>query len=161
MYDIIKHIVYKDGTILIYGRYRLCELVDLINGQRRWKMDGIVFTFDSDEEAIAFAQDIEDDANAATLSWQSELKLGNYFVSNFQGLVIYNRIVQTEPLPGEYPFAPNHVLVEAFSVVEPDGELGDAHLVTAERQLTQSQFEKARVLGWPSDSARFLEMLQA
>lgn len=118
-------------------------------------------SFGSTEEMLDFGRKNEEEANVCTLSWQRALKLGDYFISNFQGLIIYNEIIQTEPLLGEYPFAPNHVLVRAFSVYAQDGEAGDAHLVTAERQLTRAQFEKARQLEWPNESKGFVRVLLA
>ena len=122
--------------------------------------DENVFFFGTTADMFDFTRRNEAEANAATLNWQRQLAPGHYFVSNFEGLTIYNQILEDVLEPGDAPLAVGYVMVQAFSQWEPEGEVGEAHIVSAERQLTSAQFERARHLEWPNYSGGLMQVLQ-
>ena len=121
--------------------------------------ENVVF-FNTTEEMLDFEQRNEAEANAATLDWQRQLAPGQYFISTFEGLTIYNKILEDVLEPGDAPLAEGYVMVQAFSEWEPEGEVGEAHVVLAERQLTSAQFERARLLEWPNYPGGLMRVLQ-
>jgi hypothetical protein len=44
---------------------------------------------------------------------------------------------------------------KCFSVVEPDGELGEVHISVINKQVSKSIFDRARKAGWPHDEVTF------
>lgn len=47
-----------------------------------------------------------------------------------------------------------------FSVVVPDGELGDIHVSTVICKISQAQFDAARAAGWPPNGPNVLTILR-
>lgn len=73
-------------------------------------------------------------------------------------LVIYNEIVA--PDPAEPELLENYRLVRGYSVIVPQGELGEAHIVSAFGPLNEQQFERARAQGWPSTWEEFAGVVE-
>jgi hypothetical protein len=107
---------------------------------------GLFTSFGSFEEMLAFVQQARANADSRVEDWQRQLQAGEYFVSYSPEaeLLIYSQIVA--PDPEEPELLENYRLVRGYSVIVPQGELGEAHVVSAFGRLTQAQFEKARAL---------------
>lgn len=50
------------------------------------------------------------------------------------------------------PHMKNFRFSRCFSILCPEGELGDTHVATIGKKLSPTQFNLAREMGWPSDS---------
>lgn len=112
---------------------------------------------ESDEDSIQQFFDRIEQARVAAAArvepWQAELKPGDHFVrievvGPGHAVAIYGEILETysEPRLEHYRFT------RCFSVVMPEGELGDTHVSVMQKKLSPSQFNLAREWGFPSDS---------
>jgi hypothetical protein len=113
--------------------------------------------FDSVEAMLDFQQKARNYEDSIVKDWQRELKPGSYFATyepHFD-MVIYNEVLEDKPEPGDAPLLENSRLIRAYSVIEPDGELGLTHVARAEGPLTKKQFEMARLLNWPANPKHF------
>jgi hypothetical protein len=121
---------------------------------------GLFTGFGSFEEMLAFVQQARANADSRVEDWQRQLQADEYFVSYSPEaeLLVYSQIVA--PDPDEPELLENYRLVRGYSVIVPQGELGEAHIVSAFGRLTQAQFEKARTLGWPSSWAEFATVVE-
>lgn len=102
--------------------------------------------------------------------WQTELKTGDHFVRLVQPdpvgdkvFAIYGEVIKPEFEEGEedYYLEPHMVhyrFCRCFSVMCPQGELGDTHVSTVGKKLSPTQFKLAKEMGWPSD-ARLREIV--
>lgn len=97
-------------------------------------------------------RDLEE-ANARVKPWQEAIKEGDYFRKpGPYGLTIYAHV---QPYPNDpEDFPRTHELrhfrfCEAYSRACPEGELGDIHVSEVERIISEAEFERARVGGWP------------
>lgn len=121
---------------------------------------GLFTSFGSFEEMLAFVDEARARADSQVQAWQRLLEVGDYFVSYSAEaeVVIYSQIVAPEP--GEPELLENYRLVRGYSVIVPEGELGEAHIVSASGRLTQAQFEKVRALEWPTTRAEFAAVVE-
>ena len=121
---------------------------------------GVFTSFGSFEEMLAFVEEARVSADSQVQEWQRQLQPGNYFMSYSPEieLVIYNKIVA--PDPDEPELLENYRLVRGYSVIVPQGELGEAHIVSAFGRLNEQQFERARTLDWPSTWEEFAVVVE-
>ena len=101
--------------------------------------------FDSFEEMIEALEKAVEEADARVQDWQRSIRVGDYFVrSTPYGFPIYCEVL------GEYEeeHLKNFRFCRCYSIVCPDGELGDVHISTAERKITKEEFEEAKRRGW-------------
>ena len=82
--------------------------------------------------------------------WQARAEPGDRFVSvSPEGLVIFGQVLEgyAEERLQHYRFC------RCYSVVCPEGELGDVHVSTIGGFITAEQFDEAREKGWAPDPA--------
>lgn len=118
--------------------------------------------FDSMEEMLAYQAEQEAIANAQVLPKQLEITWGDYVFRVIDGLAIWGEIFTRETFLGpneddEELIAEWEDLQDAYdrgyrygqwySVVEPKGEYGSAHLVNLWK-ITERDFERARLVNW-------------
>lgn len=100
---------------------------------------------DLDEMFLRMRKD-QERADAQVRPWQVNLEAGDYCRRIGPGFLIYHQIL---PDPEERPAGlENYRFTRGYSVACPDGELGDIHVSTVERRLSQEQFETARARRW-------------
>ena len=83
-------------------------------------------------------------------SWAGNIKVGDYFVREWEDLTIWGVVLPNEWEAGvvtsyegrAYRFARN------YSIECPNGELGDVHLSEIGRLVSKAEFEKAKADGW-------------
>jgi len=117
--------------------------------------------FDSMEEMLAYQAEQEAIANAQVLPQQLEITWGDYVFRVIDGLAIWGEIFTREtflgPDPDEELIAEWDDLQDAYdrgyrygqwySVVEPNGEYGSAHLVNLWK-ISERDFQRAHLLNW-------------
>lgn len=128
-------------------------------------MGGIITEYDSLEEMFQAIAAAEKEASAKVTDEQrAAFQVGDLFFRFAQGVAIYGEIVdptlhaedeeEVEDLRETYNqvHMRNYRFTRCFSVMCPEGELGDTHLSTMHK-ISQRQFEMARGMGWPSGVA--------
>jgi hypothetical protein len=128
------------------------------NGEE-YHPDKVFQSFDSAEEMFAAIAQSNAAADAQVQPWQRDLAPGDFFLTAYFDVLIYNEVLEDKPEPGETPLRPGMRVIRAYSQLEDRGELGYAHVSTALRKLSQAQFEKARELGWPSSERELVQVL--
>jgi len=134
-----------------------------------------VETFDSIDDAFAV---ISADRVAADLRrepWQKEITPGDFVLRFEENLFIWIEVLdaveedrkagadEDELVQVRYLYRAPHMegirFARHFSVVCPDGELGDFHVSTALCKLTREHFEAARKASWPENGPEVLGAL--
>jgi hypothetical protein len=118
-----------------------------------------VTTFDNLDEFFEQIEESRQTADSHVEPWQTELKPGDHFVRliNEGGIfAIYGEIIEPEFDEDEEnfylePHMAHYRFSRCFSVMCPQGELGDTHVSTIGQKLSPTQFNLAREMGWPSD----------
>ena len=91
-------------------------------------------------------------ADARVQPWQSDLKPGDFYMENSRyGFQIFGKILKPEGEGSEIynkPHMKNYRLVQAYSVVCPEGEMGDVHVSSVTRKIAEWEFEIAKDLKW-------------
>jgi hypothetical protein len=109
-----------------------------------------------------FFKEIAENRNAADAQvepWQADMKVGDHFVRIVdmgEPIVIYG-VIEESPYEEdtehyEQPHMKHFRMTRCFSVMCPEGEIGDTHVAVMSKKLSPTQFELAREMGWPSDS---------
>lgn len=122
--------------------------------------------FSSLDELVEYIESCNQRASNRVEPWQSTVKPGDCFVRFTEGFAIYGKVldpVQSEVDAGadeeevEYqrelrdaPHMKHYRFARCFSELCPEGELGDVHVSTIATIITESMFENAKTLGWPS-----------
>jgi hypothetical protein len=100
---------------------------------------------DSWEEAMEVLDRQKREAAQAILNWQWELiNPGTYAIRIVEGLLIFSEILENYKEVDIQGF----VFGKYYSVMCPEGEMGDAHRATFLAVITQEMFEAARNIGW-------------
>lgn len=106
-----------------------------------------IYSFDDLDDMFFQLRKDMDEADLRTQPWQIKVKPGDLFVRNTPyGFRIYGKI-----LPEEEPRQLGvqlYRLCEAYSQTCPNGEVGDIHVSTIERLLTQEEFDAVQARGW-------------
>lgn len=104
-------------------------------------------SFDLIDDVWNFMREQNEAADARTRRWQQEIKPGDYFRRPTEhGFYIYGLILE-ENNPRE-PGLENYRLSKCYSAVCPYGEMGDIHVSTIEKLLTEEEFLAAQKRGW-------------
>ena len=112
-------------------------------------------SFNNVEDMFAEIDKANKIADSNTDDFQKEIKPGNFFARNYEGIVIYGEVVESPYEEDQelykQPHMLNYRLTNCFSVLCPEGELGDTHVSEMHMVLTKEQFEQARKDNWPSN----------
>ena len=99
-----------------------------------------------------------DEADTRVEPWQAEMKAGDHFVRivDMDGpLAIFGVIEEVHYEEDRELYALPHMRYfrssRCYSVMCPEGELGDTHVSAMMKKLSPTQFELAKEMGWPSD----------
>lgn len=118
--------------------------------------------FESMEEMFAYQAEQEARATAETLPEQWLIDRGSYVFRAVEGLAIWGHIFTRDEFLGdekgdeellaewedlEDAYTRGYRYGKYYSVVEPTGEYGSAHVVTL-WAITKQDFEQARMAGW-------------
>ena len=105
-----------------------------------------ITSFDNIEELFDAMHKDREAADSNTQSWQAALTIGQCFVKEAQGIIIWGEIIAEEKDPDEDPedafeTDPCEKFTRCFSVVCPKGELGFTHASTIVRTISRAAFE--------------------
>lgn len=117
-----------------------------------------VRTFNSTEEMFDSIREGERRADEAVQPWQDAVKIGDYFVrvEELYGdrFVIFGEVIDFEYEEDREVYQQehmkNHRLTKCYSVLCPEGEFGDVHVVSIGAVITKEMFEEARDADWGS-----------
>jgi hypothetical protein len=129
-----------------------------------------VQTYDTFEDMLAHIDQQVEAAKANTLPRQNEITYGDYWMGEWQGILIFGKIMTLAELEAgydQYDSSPEEIQHEreatesayndgfrfgtAYSQVVPEGELGDTHVSTMV-PITADEFESAQKLFWSPDT---------
>ena len=101
---------------------------------------------DSDDMFEQMRRD-QEAADACVKPWQATIKAGEFVVRDSdRGFAIYSEIL---PDPEERePHLQHYRFTRSYSIACPNGELGDLHVSTIERKLTEEEFRAAEDREW-------------
>ena len=103
--------------------------------------------FDSFEEMMDSMRRDQNAAETRVQSWQAAIQPGDYFRSpSGYGFSVYGEV-----LPEEEPREPDLIhyrFCKCYSIACARGEIGDVHVSTIERLLTQDEFKAAEAREW-------------
>jgi hypothetical protein len=106
--------------------------------------------FDSHEAAARRLREAMEAADARVAPWQAALRPGECFLSIVEdGLVVFGEVLEgySEPHLRHYRFC------RCFSVVCPEGELGDVHVSTVACRISRQFLEEMRRAGWAMEGS--------
>ena len=104
-------------------------------------------SFESFDEMWHYLHEQKETADAQVQPWQCEAKSGDFFRKRSEcDFPIYGMIFREEE-PRE-PGLENYRFAKCYSIACPQGELGDIHVSTIERLLTESEFLGAWKRRW-------------
>ncbi len=104
-----------------------------------------VQTFESHEEFKNAIFENERIAYDSTEEWQKNLKPGQFYISLFQDMIIYGKIleiIEEDGKPSNYRF------VKAYSEMCQEGELGEMHVSTVTCSISECLFDFAMQSGF-------------
>lgn len=119
--------------------------------------------FGSFEEMMELLSTGEKSADLAVKPWQRKLKPGDFAVRWYEGMTIYSEILDpvalaTDDEGREYikrlyalPHMKNYRFTRSYSVLCPEGELGDVHVSSLHQQCSEEQWARAVEKKFPSD----------
>lgn len=119
----------------------------------------MIKTFGSAEELFDELARMEDEAvrvYSDSPEWKKSLKAGDYFVRvcPYEGLTIYGQCIDSKYPEDQESIEEGRTrgyqFSRCYSVLCPEGELGDTHVSHMSAKLTKEQFEQARDAGWPN-----------
>ena len=106
-----------------------------------------VTPFDSFDDMMEQLRKDSEAADARVLPWQEAIKPGDYFRRPTDyGFNIYGEVLK-EDEPRESQLR-HYRFCKCYSVACVDGEMGDVHVSTIEKLLSQVEFDDARRVGW-------------
>jgi hypothetical protein len=138
-------------------------------------------SYNSFEEMMADIQKNLEEADSGVQPWQTEMKDGEYFLRVDGEIPIYGKIVSPFQIYDDYrangemdeeleeeekwerearaqPHLKNMRFSMCYSMYCPEGELGDTHIVSMYRKLTEEQFNYAKESNWNPDFKKLFEM---
>ena len=101
--------------------------------------------FSSFEEMMEEIERAMKEADRRVKPWQRKIKVGDYFEKETPyGFKVYCEVLD------EYhePHLKNFRFCRCYSIVCPNGELGDVHVSTVKRRITKEEFEEMKRRGW-------------
>lgn len=109
-----------------------------------------LFAFDDLDDLFAQMKRDQDAADSQVQPWQAAIKPGDYARRRSLGFLIYSEILDDpEPRPASLK---HYRLTRSYSIACPTGELGDIHVSTIERLLSQEEFQQAQERGWRDEA---------
>ena len=85
-------------------------------------------------------------ADDNTQEWQKAIKKGDYYRQDTEyGFSVYGQVLKNAYKDRHLR---NYRLVRAYSIICPEGELGDVHVSSISEIITEEEFEKAKMNGW-------------
>ena len=106
-------------------------------------------SFESFDEMWQYLQEEKEIAYAQVQPWQTEVRAGDYFQKTCSQEFLIFGIVFSEDEPRAEGLE-NYRFSKCYSIACVDGELGDIHVSTIERLLTEGEFLDAHRRGWRS-----------
>jgi len=92
------------------------------------------------------------EADSRVQPWQAEIKPGDLYMQDTEyGFQIFGNILKPKGEGSEIynePHMKYYRLVNAYSVACPDGEMGDVHVSSVTRKITEWEFELAKDFKW-------------
>jgi len=111
-------------------------------------------SFDSMEEMFEELDNQRKAADDRVEPWQRKLRPGDYAVRWFEGITIYSEILRPSSEDRalyKQPHMKHFRLTRSYSVVCPEGEIGDVHVSTFHHLCDAKQWERAVEKGFPSE----------
>ena len=99
---------------------------------------------DTVAELFAYQAESEAQANARIQPWQADIQKGDavrYTFDEWPDLVVYAAVLRARK-------GRPYIMVRAYSLVVPDGEMGDIHRSIVAQTITHDEFESARARRW-------------
>lgn len=113
----------------------------------KYPIDGMEITsFDNLDDLFEQMRKDQEAADARVSPWQEEIKPGDYVARQGPVFMIYSEIL--EDLETRDAEVEHYRLTCSYSVACPNGELGDLHVSTIERMLTQNEFYELKEKDW-------------
>ena len=128
-----------------------------------------VESFDNLDDMFARIQEGVEQAKSRATDEQNAITYGDYWVRLWKDLFIFGYIMTEDELysgsaydnaseeeiayekeQAKRTYADGFRFGQAYSIVVPDGELGDTHVSTMQR-ITKNQFEAAKLCDWEFD----------
>lgn len=104
------------------------------------------------EEMFARMDEQRQAADAHIQPWQAAVKPGDCFLRTDQPVLIYGQVLPP-PRQDRKRYEQEHLrdfrLTRCFSVLCPEGEVGDTHISCFTRLLTPEEFAAAQANDWP------------
>lgn len=130
--------------------------------KKAYVIDDIDDFFRAEQMAQGFAA-------AKIKPWQRDLKPGDHFVRFSNGIAIYSKVMPIfeEDAEGEETDVEKSQadsdfrFTKSYSAACPDGELGDVHISTVFKQITEGEFKSFQSRGWPHRKNVVLAVLGA
>lgn len=112
-------------------------------------------SFDSFDDMMRRLQEQMKAADARVEPWQAAIKPDDYFFRNSgYGFPIYGQVLK-EDEPRE-PHVRHYRLCNCYSMACIEGEMGDVHVSSIERIISEAEFEEARSQGWNPEANKNL-----
>ncbi len=105
-----------------------------------------IHSFDNLDDMFEQMRKDQEAADSGVQRWQATIKPGDYVARSGPGFLIYSEIL-ADPEPREAGLE-NYRFTRSYSVFCPTGELGDIHVSTVERVLSEKQFQQVKERSW-------------
>jgi len=106
-----------------------------------------IHAFPDFDSMMRAEQAAQTEAEAQIQDWQRNLKPGDYFLKEHPcGISIWGEVLPVDDDDEER--LPGYILVNAFSAVLKDGEVGEMHVSTITRKVSGVEFIAAKGRGW-------------
>ena len=103
--------------------------------------------FDDLEDLFEQMRRNQQAADSKVEDWQRQIKPRDYFRRySPHGFYIYGEVL--DEAESREPGLENYRLIRGYSLACHNGEMGDIHVSTVEKILTEEEFEEARRRGW-------------
>ncbi len=109
-----------------------------------------IYAFDDSEDLFAQMRRDQEAADARVEPWQATIKPGDYVARPGPEFLIYSEILK-DPEPRETALQ-HYRFTRSYSIACPSGELGDIHISTIERKLSEDEFQVVKERGWQAVS---------
>lgn len=113
-----------------------------------------VSTFLTIEELFESMQRDREQANEHIQDWQWKVKPGDNFIRTDSIVPIYGTVLEIPEEDAnlyEQEHMKGYCLTKCYSVMCPAGEVGDIHISSIDRTISQDEFVRALVRGWDKE----------
>ena len=105
-----------------------------------------IYAFDDSEDLFTQMRRDQAEADSRVEAWQAAITTGDYVARPGPDFMIYSEVLE-DPEPRPYSLQ-HYRFTKSYSIGCPNGELGDIHVSTIERQLAEQEFHELREQGW-------------